>query len=115
MKSKKEMKDAYKQTRFVMGVFQVVNTADGKRLIDSSMDIPAKWKRHKTELRFGTHRNKALQKDWKLLGEAAFSLEIISELEPLPEEMPPNYYQRELKTLMALTLDELKDEGVLLY
>ena len=60
------MKDAYKQTRFVMGVFQVVNTADGKKLTDSSMDIPAKWKRHKMELRFGTHRNKALQRDWKL-------------------------------------------------
>ncbi len=115
MKSKKEMKDAYKRTRFVMGVFQVVNKANGKKYIDSSMDIPAKWKRHKMELRFGTHRNKALQKDWKILGEEAFSFKIISELEPLTEEMPANYYQRELKTLKDRTLAELKDEGVRLY
>ncbi|MFD0761644.1 hypothetical protein ACFQZW_06080 [Lutibacter aestuarii] len=45
-----------------MGVFQIKNLNTNKVLIDSSIDMVFKWNRHKMELKFGTHRNKKLQK-----------------------------------------------------
>jgi len=41
----------------------------------------SKWNRHRTELRFGSHRNQKLQKDWNELGEEHFIFSVLSELE----------------------------------
>jgi len=71
MKTKKELKEEYKQTRPAMGVFQVVNEVNGKVLLEATTNMQSKWNRHQTELRFGSHRNKQLQKDWNI---AIFSL-----------------------------------------
>ncbi len=86
MKTKKELKNEYKQMKSPMGVFRIRNIVNGKILIDSSTNMNSKWNRHKTELRFGTHRNSELQKDWKQFGEENFIFEIVSELKQLEEE-----------------------------
>jgi len=52
MKTKKELKDEYKQKVFPMGVFQVKCTVNGRLLIDNSVDMESKWNRHKMELKF---------------------------------------------------------------
>lgn len=69
-----------------VGVFRIRNIVNGKILIDSSTNMNSKWNRHITELRFGTHRNNDLQKDWKQFGEENFIFEIVSELKQLEEE-----------------------------
>jgi hypothetical protein len=66
---KKVLKAAYKLQRPDAGVFQIKNNKNGMILIESSTDIQSKWNRHRTELRFGSHRNKILQKDWNQYGE----------------------------------------------
>lgn len=81
MKTKKELKEEYKQKKPVAGVFQVKNNKSGMVLIEESLNINSKWNRHRTELKFGSHRNKKLQNDWNEIGEDNFAFSILSELE----------------------------------
>ena len=69
MKTRKELKEAYKQRKSKMGVFQIKNNTNGKIFIGSSIDLDAMWNRQKMQLQFGNHPNKALQKEWKEFGE----------------------------------------------
>jgi len=91
-----------------MGVFRISNHKNNKMFIDSSTDMNARWNRHKTELKQGTHRNKELQTDWKKDGEESFSFEILAELEPI-EDKTVNY-RKELKILQAMVLAELNTD-----
>lgn len=47
MKTKKELQEEYKNLNPVMGVFSIKNIINDKVLIDHSLDIMAKWNRHK--------------------------------------------------------------------
>ena len=105
MKTKKELKNAYKQQKPQMGVFQVKNTANEKVLIEASTNIPAKWSRHQTELKFGTHRNKALQADWNNFGPESFSFEILGEV--TFEEKESLDYTEEVVALKEMLEEEL--------
>ena len=104
MKTKRELKNAYRQAKTQMGVFQIRNKANGKVFIDSSLDIVAKQNRHKAELKYGKHRNKDLQKDWKMLGSENFVFEVVSELEPKEEDIN---YTREVKDLQEMIIEDL--------
>ena len=86
MKTKKELKAEYKQKKPVAGVFQLKSMKNGMILIEASTNIPSKWNRHRTELRFGSHRNKKLQNDWNEFGEANFIFSVLSELEIKEDE-----------------------------
>ena len=105
LKTKKELKDEFKQIKPQMGVFKITNLTNGKVFIDNGLDISAKWNRHKMELKFGSHKNKALQTDWKVLGEEQFQFEIISTLEQKDDEFVD--YPKELKLLQNLVIEEL--------
>ena len=87
-----------------MGVFQIRNKVNGKVFIDSAVDIAGKQNRHRAELRFIGHRNKALQEDWKTYGEQNFVFETLSELE---YQEGVNNYTRELKELEEMVIDDL--------
>ena len=105
MKTKKQLKEEYKQMKFPIGVFQIRNTTNNMVCIDTSTDMESKWNRHKMELKLGTHRNHALQKAWNEKGEGCFVFEVLSELEDKAEE--DLNYQKELKTLRVLVIEEL--------
>ncbi|UZR94414.1 GIY-YIG nuclease family protein [Chondrinema litorale] len=105
MKTKKELKVAYKQMKPLMGVYQIKNQKNNRMLIEGSTDINAKFNRHRMELNFGNHRLKALQKDWKEFGEENFSFEVISELET-KDELNVDY-KEEVKILEQMTIEEL--------
>lgn len=104
MKTRKEIKEEYKQKKFSMGVFQVRNISNNKIFIDNSIDMVSKWNRHKTELRFGNHKNMELQKDWNEKGENNFVFEILSELKH-DEERSVNY-PKELQLLQQMIIEE---------
>lgn len=106
MKTNKELKNEYKQLKSKMGVFQIMNKRNGKILLDSSVDMDSRWNRHRTELKFGNHRNKALQSDWNENGEQVFAYEILSEIEH--DESEVKNYANEVKELEALYGDELQ-------
>lgn len=105
MKTKKELKTAYKALKFPMGVFQIKNKTNGKLLVDSSLNMPAKWNRHHTTLKFGSHRNKALQQEWNQYGATSFEYSI---LEEIPFKDATVDYGKEIEILEVLFLEELQ-------
>lgn len=109
MKTKKELREEYKQMEIPMGVFQIKCTVNEKSLIDNGMDMESKWNRHKMELKLGSHRNKDLQNDWTKYGEDKFVFEVLSELKK-SEDGQINY-SKELKTLQDMVIEELKIES----
>tara|TARA_R110001632_G_scaffold170150_2_gene289143 strand:+ start:1029 stop:1364 length:336 start_codon:yes stop_codon:yes gene_type:complete len=108
MKTKKELKEAYKQLKIPMGVFQIKSRKNNKVLIDHSIDMVSKWNRHKMELKFGNHRNRGFQKDWNEYGEENFVFEVLSELK-MSEDEGTNY-TKELKMLQDMVIEELNIE-----
>jgi hypothetical protein len=113
MKTKKELKQAYKQHKPIMGVFQVKNETNGKVLIEGSTDVQARWNRHLTELRFGSHRNPQLQKDWNEAVSEDFTFTILSTLEYLEGKNVD--YAQEVKTLEEIVVEELGLEEWMRY
>ena len=109
MKTKKELKEAYKLIKFKIGVFQIRNMVNNKIFIDSSVNLDKIWNRHRVELNFGNHRNAVLQKEWKEFGEGNFQFEILSEIEQ--REDPTIDYAKEAKLLAQLFIEELKPFG----
>jgi hypothetical protein len=104
MKTRKEMKEEYKQMKFKMGIFRITNTINGKIFIGSSLDLKAIWHAQKLQLDFGIHENKELQKDWKEFGSENFNYEIIEEI--IQSEDKPIDYQKEIKTLEEIIIEE---------
>ncbi|WP_038182365.1 GIY-YIG nuclease family protein [Vibrio rhizosphaerae] len=88
MDRRKKLKKQYKETPRPMGAYRVYNQEDRLSLIGTCKDVQARLNRHKTELKLGSHRNKAIQADWNRLGEEAFTFEIIELIEPLDD---PDY------------------------
>ena len=113
MKTRKELKDAYKQIKPIIGVFKIQNEVNGKLLIEVSTNIPSKWNRHKTELRFGSHRNIELQKDWNAIGEENFTFSVLSTVENKDDEVLD--INKEIEVLKEMVLEELKVPKELKY
>ena len=113
MKTKKELKDEYKQMKITMGVFQIKNIISNKRLIDNSIDMMSKWNRHKMELIFGSHRNRVLQKDWNDKGEDNFVFEVLSELKRENEENIN--YKKKLQSLQNMVIEKLNIKAENIY
>lgn len=55
------------------GIYQIVNTANGKQYIGSAVDFGGRWKAHRHQLRHNAHHSRHLQFAWNKYGEAAFS------------------------------------------
>ncbi len=106
MKTRKEIKEEYKQQKHKMGVYQITNNSNGRIFIDSSLDLNAIWNRQKMQLKFGNHPNKSLQKEWKEYGEEIFLYEILAELKQ--DDSKNINYKRELKALEKIYLEELQ-------
>ncbi|MBB3112991.1 aspartate/tyrosine/aromatic aminotransferase [Paenibacillus phyllosphaerae] len=80
MNRRKELQQEYAMKKRVMGVFQFVNTASGKRYIASSSSLESAESREEFMLRMNSHMNKALQEDWNASDGAAFVYEVLEEL-----------------------------------
>lgn len=75
--TRKALKQSYRLAFPAMGIYAIRNLVTGKALIDQSLHLEGSINRHRTELRLGTHRNKALMDDWRALGEAQFVFEVL--------------------------------------
>jgi frataxin-like iron-binding protein CyaY len=109
MKTRKELKEEYKQMKFRMGVFQIRNKMNGKVFIGSSTDLKAIWYAQKLQLDVGMHQNSDLQKEWKENGAENFIYEILEEIEQ--KEDNPTDYSKEVKALENMIIEELKPYG----
>ena len=106
MKSKKELKNIYKEMKFKMGIFQIRNTVNGKIYVEGSTDLDAIWNRHKFQLKMDFHPNVELQKDWRNFGEDNFSYEILSEIKQ--DDTKTIDYRREIMQLEKMFIEELQ-------
>ncbi len=105
MKTEKELKAAYKEMKFRMGVYQIRNLQNNRILVGSSTNLVAIWNRERLQLSLGSHRNAALQKDWHEYGEAGFVYEILDEIKE--KEGVLLDYSKEVKFLENMYKAEL--------
>ncbi|MBK7048137.1 MAG: metalloregulator ArsR/SmtB family transcription factor [bacterium] len=84
LRRRKEWMELYKQARKAAGIYAVRNTATGRVLLGSSVNLHGPLNRHRTELKLGSHRCTELQADWNRLGQDAFVFEI---LDKVPDEL----------------------------
>jgi len=106
MKTRKELKEEYKQMKFRMGVFQVKNKINGKIFIGSSTDLVAIWHAQKLQLDMGIHPNSDLQKDWNEYGAENFVYEIKEEINQTDDRQID--FAKEIKTLEEMIIEELQ-------
>lgn len=111
--NRKEAVRQYKQSRRPMGVFQVRNTVSGRVYVGSSSDLPSILNRHRAQLRLGAHPDRALQADWKSLGDAAFEFDVLDTIDP-PDD-PAYSPADDLRTLEELWRTRLAGNGGELY
>ncbi len=65
------------------GVYEILNTTNGKRYIGSAaISFKQRWKDHRIKLRNKKHHNKILQRAWDRDGESAFLFAIIVVCQP---------------------------------
>ena len=109
MKSRRELTREYRDRRKPAGVFMVKNTANGKILLGSSLNLEGPLNSHRFMLRIGKHENEPLQKDWLAFGEDSFVFEI---LETVQESDAPGFnLEDELTLLEQIWLEKLQPFG----
>ncbi len=109
MKSREDLKREYKERPKPAGVFQIKNTANGKVLLGSSLNLEGPLNSHKFMLKIGHHQNNALQADWNTYGEDKFAFEI---LETVKVTDAPNLnLSDELTLLEQIWLEQLQPFG----
>jgi hypothetical protein len=109
MKTRKELKEEYKQMKFKMGVFQIRNILNDRIFLGSSQDLAAIWHAQRLQLDFGIHPNSELQRDWKEMGPDNFTYEILEELKQ--NDDGETDYKKELKVLEEMMIQELQPFG----
>lgn len=63
------------------GIYEIVNTANGKRYVGSSVDVEKRWKHHLWRLGRKDHHSVVLQRAWDKYGECSFKFSILHECE----------------------------------
>jgi len=109
MKTRKELREEYKQMKYPMGVFKLRNLSNNKIFMGSSTDLKAAWPSLKLQLDMGIHSNDELQKDWTTLGASNFVYEIVEEMKEDPEKKLN--YEKEVKILEEMIVQELQPFG----
>ena len=108
-KTRQEINREYKERKKPAGVFQVKNTANGKVLLGSSLNLEGPLNGHKYMLTIGSHRNEALQKEWNQYGADKFVFEI---LEVVKVKDDPNFnLLDELTLLEQIWIEKLQPFG----
>ena len=107
--ARRDLKRAYKERKKPAGVFQVKNSANGKLLLGSSLNLEGALNSHKFMLSIGRHRNEALQKEWNEYGQDKFIFEV---LEVVKVKDDPNFnLEDELTLLEQIWLEKLNPFG----
>lgn len=86
----------------ISGVYQILNTVNGKRYIGSSVNITQRWNQHKKALEKNKHGNKHLQSAWNRYGCDCFVWSVLEKCEPsMVLEREQGYLPKE-KTIGSL-------------
>ncbi|MCB2205075.1 GIY-YIG nuclease family protein [bacterium] len=113
MQSRKDIIREYKERKHTAGVFIIKNTANGRFLLGSSLNIEGPLNKHRFMLQIGSHRNTEMQKDFREFGSEAFVFEILETIEP--SDKPGFDIDDELKLLEEIWVEKLQPSGELGY
>jgi hypothetical protein len=109
VKTQQEINREYKERKKPAGIFQIKNSANGKVLLGSSLNLEGPLNSAKFMLSIGSHRNEALQKDWNAFGADKFVFEI---LEVVKEKENPDFrLEEELTLLEQIWIEKLQPFG----
>jgi hypothetical protein len=114
MSTKKEQKDAYKQMKFRVGIFKITNKQNNKLFLKISTDLDRAYNSDLFQLKLGSHKNIALQKDWNSFGADAFEFALFDELKTLDTATELDI-KKDLEELLMLHKTELLNKGIVLY
>jgi hypothetical protein len=106
MDRKKELKKEYQQNHTLMGVYQIRNLVNDKKLIGSALNLPGAINSNKYQLNAGSHMNKVLQSDWREFGGDNFAFENLDEL--TASEGPLHDYRADLAFLEEYWLETVQ-------
>src|ERR1035441_743093 len=106
MINKSEIKKKYKQTLTPMGIYQLKNLVNGKILIGSSKNLPARKNRFEMELSIENFSDKEFLHDVREFGQDKFVFEELDFL--APKEDPAYDYSEDLRTLEELWIEKLQ-------
>jgi len=105
MSDKKELINEYKQRKIVGGVFRVVNTKNGKYLLDYATDLQAKQNSFNFMVMTNASFDYKMDKDWKEFGAAAFKFEVLDSLEKKKDQSQEMFIE-DLKTLKQMWVEK---------
>lgn len=114
VKSKAQLKRAYREKAPPMGVFAIRCPSKGYAVIGSSLNAQGSLNRVRFELETRMHRAVAeLRDDWAALGPDGFTFEVLDVLEQ--KEGATSDPREELQVLEALWSDRLGASGVRVF
>lgn len=64
------------------GVYEIVNSANGKRYVGSAKNITLRFRSHRSRLNLGNHHSRPLQNAWLKYGATAFTVRTILLCDP---------------------------------
>lgn len=65
----------------MQGIYKIVNGANGKYYVGSSIDVERRWRGHRKSLENGDHYDIYLQRAWNKYGEGNFEFRFVEEVE----------------------------------
>jgi len=107
---RREMKRLAKETPVEAGVFQIKNLRNGKIFVEATRNLKT-INGQRFQLEMGSHRNRALQRDWQEYGPDAFAFEVLEVLKPKEEEGPAFDVADALEKLKEKWLEKLQPYG----
>jgi hypothetical protein len=115
MKTRDELKRAYKESKPEMGVLVIRNTRTGRFDVRASVNLRGTMNRLNVEVTPSTNPNRALQDDWRALGREAFEVKVLDVLEP-PADAPAGWDAKaDLAELERMWRERLAAEGGVPY
>lgn len=91
---KKELVMDYKLRPTSGGVYRIVNLESGRYLLGTNFDLPSFQNRFQFSQKTGSCMHVKLQRDWSMLGPAAFQLEILEEIQQQQSETREHFTGR---------------------
>jgi hypothetical protein len=109
MTDKKELKKSYKLNPPKAGIYCIKNKTNGKIFVGKGLNVDGIINSQLSQLKWGGHKNKQLQKEWQQFGDEQFSFEVLDYLENKND--PQQDLPTELATLEELWLQKLAPYG----
>jgi len=98
-----------------MGILMIRSKFQKKCFIEATPNLKARINSTAFKLNAGGHPNRELQKEWKELGQANFTIEILENLEYDKEDEVRTDYSEDLALLKMIWQERLTKEGFTFY